>query len=98
MMNNCCFTFLIQVKPHRLEEHQIATLILKVVQILDNLHSQGKVHNNVTIANITLSESGEVQLMDSHAEESILRMVPEADQLIEDDKVHFLNVDDETTF
>jgi serine/threonine protein kinase len=73
------------MKPQPFEEHQIATILLKVVQILDDLHSQGKVHNDVTIANITISESGEVKLEDSKVVESILQMVPEVDQLSEDD-------------
>lgn len=79
------------MKPQPLEEHQIATILLKVVQILDNLHSQGKVQNDVTIANITLSEPGEVKLEDSKVAESVLQMVAEVDQLIEDDhKVYLL--------
>ena len=76
-----------QVKPQPLKEQQIATIILKVVQILDDLHSQGKVNNNVTIANIALSESGQIKLMDSNTDESILSIFPEAGQLVEDDKV-----------
>ena len=73
------------MKPQPLEEHQIATILLKVVQILDDLHSQGKVHKDVTIANITLSESGVVKLEEPKVVESVLQMVPEVDQLIADD-------------
>lgn len=75
------------MKPQPLEEHQIATILLKVVQILDGLHSQGKVQNDVAIANITLSESGEIKLEDSKVAESILQMVPEVDQFTEDDNM-----------
>ena len=75
------------MKPQPLEEHQIATILLKLVQILDGLHSQGKVQNDVAITNITLSESGEIKLEDSKVAESILQMVPEVDQLTEDDNV-----------
>ena len=60
-------------------------ILLKVVQILDDLHSKGKVHNDVTVTNITLSESGEVKLEDSKVVESVLQMVPDVDQLAEDD-------------
>ena len=73
------------MKSQPLEEHQIATILLKIVQILDDFHSQGKVHNDVTIANITISESGEVKLENSKVVKSILQMVPEVDQLIDDD-------------
>ena len=75
------------MKPQPLEEQQIATILLKVVQILDDLHSRGKVQNDVTIANITLSESGEVKLEDSKVVESVLLVVPEVDQLDDDNKV-----------
>ena len=78
------------MKPQPLEEQQIATILLKVVQILDDLHSQGKVQNDVTIANITLSQSGEVKLEDSKVVESVLQMVPEVDQLDDDNKVYLL--------
>ena len=74
------------MKLQPLEEHQIATILLKVVQILDDLHSQGKVHNDVTIANITVSESGEIKLEDSKVPKTVLQMVPEVEQLIEDDQ------------
>ena len=74
------------MKSQPLEEHQIATILLKVVQIIDGLHSQGKVHNDVTIANIILSESGEIKLEDCKVPKTILQMVPEVDQLIEDDQ------------
>ena len=71
-----------------MEEHQIATILLKVVEVLDGLHSQEKVHTDVTIANITLSESGGVKLLDSchSAGESILKVMTEAGQLTEDDQ------------
>ena len=64
------------------------------MQVLDGLHSQGEVHNNVTIASITLSESGNVKLVNScHSdEESILNKVPEAGQLTEDDQKVRLNI------
>ena len=75
------------MKPQPLEEHQIATILLKLVQILDGLHSQGKVQNDVAITNITLSASGEIKLEDSKVAESILQMVPEVDQLTEDDNM-----------
>ena len=75
------------MKPQPLEEHQIATILLKVVQILDGLHSQEEVQNDVAIANITLSESGEIKLEDSKVAESILQMVPEVDQFTEDDNM-----------
>ena len=75
------------MKPQPLEEHQIATILLKLVQILDGLHSQGKVQNDVAITNITLSESGEIKLEDSKVAESILQMVPEVNQLTEDDNM-----------
>ena len=78
------------MRVYPLEEHQIATLLLKVVQLLDNLHSQGKVHNDISIANITLSESGKVKLVDSKVAESILQMVPEVNQLITEDHKVFL--------
>lgn len=75
------------MKLQPLEEHQIATILLKLVQILDGLHSQGKVQNDVAITNITLSESGEIKLEDSKVAESILQMVPEVDQFTEDDNM-----------
>lgn len=78
-------TLNIQVKVKPLEELQAAAILLKVVQILDHLHSQGKAHNNVTIANIVLSESGEVKLADSNVIESVLAVVPEAKQFTDDD-------------
>lgn len=74
------------MKPCLLEEHQIASLLLKVVEILNKLHSQGKVHKDVTIGNITLSEPGKVKLVDAKAVSSILQMVPEVDKLIMDDQ------------
>ena len=80
------YTINAQMKPQPLEEHQIATILLKAVQILDDLHSQGKVHNEVTIANIILSESGEIKLEDCKVPKTVLQMVPEVDQLIEDDQ------------
>ena len=89
-MTNYIKVLIFQMRVHPLEEHQIATILLKVVQHLDDLHSQGKVHNDVSIANITLSESGEVKLVDSKVAESILQMVPEVNQLIEDDSKVFL--------
>ena len=72
---------------HPLEEHQIAAILLKVAQILDNFHSQGKVNNNAAIANITISESGEVKLVESNVGESVLKMIPEVEQLEDDYKV-----------
>ena len=76
-----------QTRACSLEEHEIATIFLKVVQSLDNLHSQGKVNNGVTIANITISESGEVKLVESNVGESVLKMIPEVEQLEDDHKV-----------
>ena len=76
-----------QIKSRPLEEQQAAAVLLKVVQTLSVLHSQGKVNNNVTIANITLSDSGDIKLTDSNSNESILTIVPEASQLTDDDKV-----------
>ena len=81
------FAPLFQIKPCPLEEQQIATILLKVVQILDHLHSQGKVHNDITISNITLSEAGEIKLEYSNVVDAILRMVPEANELINNIKV-----------
>ena len=78
------------MRAHPLEEHQIAMILLKVVQILDDLHSQGKVHNDVIITNITLSESGAVKLEDSRVVESVLQMVPEVNQPMADDHKVFL--------
>ncbi len=80
------------MEPQPLEEHQIATILLKVVQILDDLHSQGIVHNDVTIANITISESGEVKLENSKVATPVLQMVPEVDQFIEDDHKVLLQI------
>ena len=77
-----------QMRAHPLEEHQIATVLLKVVEILDDFHSHGKVHNDVTIASITLSESGVVKLEEPKVVESVLQMVPEV--IADDHKVFLL--------
>ena len=71
------------MKP--LEEHQAAAILLEVVQILDHLHLQGRAHNNVTTANIVISESGQIKLADSNVIESVLIAVPEAKQSMDDD-------------
>lgn len=76
----------LQIKAHSLEEHEIAVILLKVVQTIDALHAQGKVHSDITISTITLSETGDVTLLEPRTVESILKAVPEVNEITEDDQ------------